>query len=133
MHAHLPRPARIGVGQMRIGHHDVIRPIASHPLDAGILDAEDVVGGTGREHLLELVLAPVHGREDEHVGDVVQESRTRAGIQPIAGTDAACEEREDAIDVEARVEDCSVAGDGACLDDWRRLETPDRGETGRCR
>jgi hypothetical protein len=124
--AHLPRPARFGVGQMRVRHHDVVRPTASHTLDARVLDAEDVVGRAGREHSLELVLAPVPGLEHEHVGDVVQESRPRTGIQPIAGTDAACEEVEGAVDVsQACVEDRPVALDGSCLDDRRPLKAPD--------
>jgi hypothetical protein len=40
---------------MRVRHHDVIRPPASDTLDAGVIDAEDVVGRAGREHLLKLV------------------------------------------------------------------------------
>jgi hypothetical protein len=67
---------------------------ANYPLHARILVRVHVGRGTGGEHLLELVAAPVPRGEHEHVGDVVEEAVAGAVVAPVAGAYASGEEME---------------------------------------
>jgi hypothetical protein len=71
------------------------------------------------QHVIKFVGPTVDGGEDQHVRDVVQETRSRTYVTGVAVADAAREKVVATFMVqEASVEDCPVAWHGARFHDW---------------
>ena len=125
--AHLPGPVRLGLGQVRVGHHHLLAVAAAHALDARVLVAGNTLRRAARQHLLELVAQSVPRGEHQHVGDVVEEAGSGSAIARVAVAHATGEEVERAVVMDrARVEDRAVAGDRSRRDDRRVADAPHR-------
>ena len=93
-------------------------PPAADALHPRVLVRVDPVLGAAREHLLELVGAAVVRRQDQHVGDVIEEPGTRAGVATVAVVNATREEVELAVvEDRAGIEDRPVALDRTVVDE----------------
>src|SRR6476646_1022609 len=89
MHTDAPCTPRLGRREIRIRHDDSLIVPDADPLHARILVAMDSVLGAPGKHLLKVVGKTVAGREDEDVGDVVEEARPRPVVAAVSIAPAA--------------------------------------------